>query len=280
MKSNLLDSVTENHFFSLSCILYPYVIATPDYNSGASFDRAWPQNLYLNPSSHFISTLSLPAGFNITSTPLVTFRRIDLLLSKDELISIHKSSQSQNVSLDDTSLFSDEKLWTLPLAEYLEEFLAPLPKANYATMVVSTAGHWTKTVFSKVEPPGIKGVLNLFEVAMEKWAEDVQSTLRKHPRNDVSYLSRFALEKPLSKRKDRRVVIRAYLPGHESCHDFRKPWVEVQPFVWNWYNWGEISQFNAIFEVRWFSCHLCHIWGKIYSFEFIYIYIETPAISR
>ncbi|KAF8802701.1 hypothetical protein BYT27DRAFT_7215206 [Phlegmacium glaucopus] len=243
------DSVTENHFFSLSCILYPHVIATPDYTSGGDFDRAWPQNLYLNPSSPLLSTLSLPLGFNITSTPLVTFRRIDLLLSKDELISIHTSSQPQNVSLNDTTLFSDERLWTLPIAEYLNEFLVPLPEANYATMVVSTAGHWTTTVFSKVEPPGINGVLNLFEVAMEKWAEEIQSTLQKHPRDeDAAYLSRFPLKSPMLKRKERRVVIRAYLPGHESCHDFRKPWDKIQPFQWNWYNWNEISQFNEIFE--------------------------------
>ena len=239
------DSVTENHFFSLSCTLYPHVIATPDYTTGGGFDRAWPQNLYLNPSSPLLSKLSFPKGFDVASTPLVTFRRIDLLLSKDELISIHKSTQPQNVTLDDTSLFSDEGLWTLPVAEYLDEFLAPLPKANYATMVVSTAGHWTTTVFSKIEPPGITGVLRLFELAMERWAEDVQSALKAHTRDRVSKLF-FGI---LPKRKERRVVIRAYLPGHEDCHDFRQPWDEVQPFKWNWFNWGEISQYNAIFEV-------------------------------
>ena len=35
---NLVDSVTENNLFSLSCILYPYVFATPDYTLG-DFDR-------------------------------------------------------------------------------------------------------------------------------------------------------------------------------------------------------------------------------------------------
>lgn len=246
IKSTFLDSVTENHFFSLSCILYPYVFATPDYTLGG-FDRAWAQNLYLKPASPLISELSLPKGFDAALTPLVTFRRIDLLLSKDELISIHNSSQPQNATLDDASLFSDEGIWTLPVAEYVNEFLAPLPKANYATMVVSTAGHWTTTTFSKVEPPGIEGILKLFEVAMERWAEDVQSALQAQARRKVSSLSRFRLG---PKQKERRVVVRAYLPGHESCHDFRHPWDEVKPDKWNWYNWHEIPQFNAIFEVR------------------------------
>ena len=249
MNSNLLDSVTENHFFSLSCILYPYVFATPDYTHG-SFDRAWVQNLYLKPSSPLLSTLSFPEGFDIASTPLVTFRRIDLLFSKDELISIHKSSQPVNITLQDTSLFSDEVIWTLPVAEYLNEFMAPLPKANYATMVVSTAGHWSTGVFSKVEPPGMEGILSLFEVAMARWAEQVQSALRADVRNRISYLSRFRLGS--KKRKERRAVIRAYLPGHNDCHDFRHPWNEIQPAERDPWNWADIPKFNAIFEVRFF----------------------------
>ena len=53
--------------------------------------------------------LSFPKGFDVARTPLVTFRLIDLLLSKDELISVHKPSQPKNVvTLDDTDLFSDD----------------------------------------------------------------------------------------------------------------------------------------------------------------------------
>jgi hypothetical protein len=240
--------VTENHFFSLSCVLYPYVFATPDYTLG-SFDRAWQQNLYLRPSSPLLSTLSFPKGFDVASTPLVTFRRIDLLLSKDELISIHKSSQPENVALSDTSLFSEEVIWTLPVAEYLSEFLGPLPKANYATMIVSTAGHWTNYLFPKVEPPGMEGILRLFEVAMERWAEEVQSALSTDARNGFSYLSKFHLGSRRRK-KERRAVIRAYLPGHNGCHDFRHPLNEIQPADYDSWNWADIPKFNAIFEVR------------------------------
>ena len=239
--------MTENHFFSLSCILYPYVFATPDYTLGA-FDRAWQQNLYLKPTSPLLTKLSLPEGFDIASTPLVTFRRIDLLLSKDELISIHKSSQPGNVVLDDTSLFSDEVIWTLPVAEYISEFLAPLPKANYATMVVSTAGHWADHLFPKIEPPGMEGILKLFEVAMERWAEEVQSAIHADAMHRNLYLSKFRLES--RERKERRVVIRAYLPGHYDCHDSRNPWNEIQPAKYDPWNWADIPKFNAIFEVR------------------------------
>jgi hypothetical protein len=232
--SAFIDSVTENHFFSLSCVLYPHVIATPDYTKSANFDRGWPQHFYLSPSSPLFHTLALPKGFNISATPLVTFRRVDLLFSQDELVDIHKAIQTTDKTLQGSSLFSEEPVWTLPVSEYLFEFLEPLPTANYATMVVSTGGHWTTTLFAKVSPEGINGVLNLFKHAMQRWAVQVQEALSRCPGRD---------------RGRRRVLIRAYLPGHESCHDFRKPWMEVQPFVWNWYNWGNIWEFNAVFEV-------------------------------
>ena len=79
---------------------------------------------------------------------------------------------------------------------------------------------------------GIDGVLKLFETAMPRWAQEVQSILDRKAGNTK-----------------RRVVARAYLPGHEDCHDHREPWTEVKPFVWNWFNWGNIGEFNQIFEV-------------------------------
>ncbi|KAF7782977.1 hypothetical protein Agabi119p4_2353 [Agaricus bisporus var. burnettii] len=51
-----------------------------------------------------------------------------------------------------------------------------------------------------------------------------------------------------SRAKAKKVVVRAYLPGHEDCHSFRKVWTEIEPFKWNWFNWGSIWDFNARFE--------------------------------
>lgn len=51
------DSVTEQHFFSLSCDLYPHVIATPDFSkTGGSGPRDWVQNLYCE-FAHFKSLI-------------------------------------------------------------------------------------------------------------------------------------------------------------------------------------------------------------------------------
>jgi len=217
-------------------MLYPHVLGSPNYTENPYFDRAWPQHLHLDPHSPIVHRLKFPRGFNISTTPLVSFRRVDLLFSQQELVDIYHSANPDAPS--NFKLFSHEAVWTLSPSEYMDIFTAPLPQANYHTMIVSTAGHWTTTMFSGFRDEsksskgyGIDGVLKLFETAMPRWAQEVQSILDRTAGNNK-----------------RRVVIRAYLPGHEDCHDHREPWTKVKPFVWNWFNWGNIWEFNQIFE--------------------------------
>ncbi|TRM70243.1 hypothetical protein BD626DRAFT_625468 [Schizophyllum amplum] len=251
------DSITEGHFASISCLLYPHVIATPDYNKNPYFDRAWPQNMYLNPDSPLVQRMKLPRGFNATGTPLVTFRRVDTLLTGDELTDLHRTLYNPP---DDFKLISDEAFWALSPEEYVRMFTDPAN--HYGTMVISTAGHWTTTLFSGYRDEaavdagyGIEGVVEFFGHAMGKWAADVQRLLDEAP----------------DKRMRRQVVVRAYLPGHEDCHDHRKPWTEVQPFKWNWYNWANIGQFNRVFE-RVLSSPQFH--------DIHYLGIDNPARLR
>lgn len=238
----ILDSITEGHFFSLSCILYPHVRATPDYIANPYFDRAWPQNLYLTPNSSLIPTLNFPTNFSIENTPLVTFRRVDLLLEKSELIDLHRATYNPP---ENFSLFSDEGFWSLSPEYYMPLFTAPLPEANYATLIASTGGHWTTTLMSgfrdetkESEGFGIYDILGFFNIAMKKWATDVQKALSEDQRKNNR-----------GKRGPRVAVVRAYLPGHEDCHNWREPWIEDLGFKFNWYNWSWIKDFNRVFQV-------------------------------
>ncbi|KAF5367855.1 hypothetical protein D9757_013697 [Collybiopsis confluens] len=270
------DSITEGHFFSISCSLYPHVVALPDYVANPYFDRAWPQNMYLNPNSPLIPTLTFPPGFNITQTPLITFRRIDLLLSTEELVELHREKHLKGEDQGQGfELFSDEKVWTLSPTEYLPEiFLAPLPKANYANLIVSTAGHWTTTLFSGYanEPTkegierhgeGLDGLIDFFGQAMEVWADQVQEAINKDRQGVVLADGKG--------RARRQVLVRAYLTGHEDCHDHRKPWTKVKPMKWNWYNWGSIWKYNDIFE---------KVVSKMQYPDIHYLAIERPARLR
>ncbi|KAK7043092.1 hypothetical protein VNI00_008446 [Paramarasmius palmivorus] len=235
------DSVSENHFFSMSCSLYPHVTATPDYTTDW-YDRGHPQNLYLNPASPLVKRLKFPKGFDIAKTPLMTFRRVDLLFEESELVELHRSLYNPPA---DFQLFSDEAVWTLSPEYYLNELLTrPLPEGNYGALVVSTAGHWTTTLFSGYRDEskdttgyGIDGVIGFFGKAMEAWADRVQEAINDDKGVVLS----------TGKRKKRETIVRAYLPGHEDCHSHRAPWTEIEPFVWNWYNWGNIWEYNEIF---------------------------------
>ena len=238
-------------------MLYPHVRATPDYVQNPYFDRAWPQNLYLDPSSPLVSQLSFPPGFDIETTPLVTFRRIDLLFEPAALEALYRSLHPHSpLVAANANLFSDEATWNLSPAEYVKLFTAPLPRANYATMVVSTGGHWTTTLFAGLKDPelpkdGIQNVVDFFGEAMEAWAREVQSLLDEAEKRERKVAQSGAAGVARGhQRAPRQVVVRAYLPGHEDCHDHRKPLTEYKPGRWGWYNWNQIGDFNHAFEVR------------------------------
>ncbi len=248
--------MTENHFFSLSCLLFPHVRATPDYIENPYFDRGWPQNLYLEPSSPLVKSIRFPPGFDIEKTPLVTFRRVDLLFEQPQLDALYHSlhPDSPYVSANE-SIFSDEAAWNLSPEEYVKIFTSPLPQGNYATMVVSTGGHWTTTLFSGLKDTsmfkdGIENVLGFFSEAMEAWAREVQALLDDAEEAEWAN-RRFSIGRSRGRKMaPRQVVARAYLPGHEDCHDHRDPWTSYKPGRWGWYNWNQIGDFNDAFEVR------------------------------
>uniref|UniRef100_A0A0W0G6C6 Uncharacterized protein n=1 Tax=Moniliophthora roreri TaxID=221103 RepID=A0A0W0G6C6_MONRR len=103
-------------------------------------------------------------------------------------------------------LFSDEAAWTLSPSYYLsnELFTRPLPDANYATLVVSTGGHWTTTLFSGYrdeskadEGYGIDGVIAFFRQVMDHWAS--QDTIN----SDMGVVA-------TAGRRKRQTLVRAY----------------------------------------------------------------------
>ena len=265
--------MTENHFFSLSCLMYPHVRATPIYDQNAGYDRAWPQNIYLSPNSPLILTLRFPPGFSIERTSLVTFRRVDLLLSEPELISLHASHYSDLYDADPAfRLFADDvPVWTLSPSYYMPIFTSPLPDANYAAMVVSTAGHWTTMKFLGYRDEnrpgsGIAGVLDFFAVSMQWWASEVQRMLdlhrAAHPKTEDSRLV-----------ADRKVIVRAYQSGHTDCHNHRKPLDRYVPTEHNQWNWASTWEFNRVFKVS--RLHVQHHRLGMVRADAIYLYIYS-----
>ncbi|KAI0032704.1 hypothetical protein K488DRAFT_49316 [Vararia minispora EC-137] len=259
------DSVTENHFFSLSCTLYPHVRATPNYTENPYFDRAWPQNLYLDPASPLVRTLDFPDGFDIAETPLVTFRRNDLLLTHVDLEELHRGKHPEmyegftGAPRGNFSLFGGEAHWAQSPREYWAWFTEPLPK-RYATLFTNTGGHWTTTLMhgfrdEEAEGQGIRPLLTFFGHAVDRWAREVQTLLdRERAREDAERREQAAAGRAGHRKGKilrREVVVRAYATGHEDCHNFREPWAEFKPdeaYRNRWYNWAWFDEMNALFQ--------------------------------
>lgn len=172
-------------------------------------------------------------------------------MSQEEIIALHKEHYSPP---DVFSLYSEEQVWSPSPSEYLQLFFAPLPEANYHTLVVSTAGHWSlnqmigfQTLGSSRQDEdwdGIHELVNFFRTAMTRWADQVQAALEGDDKGRVA-------------------VARAYLPGHEDCHDPHTmkggPWTYYRNFRHNWWNWASIKDFNKAFDVRYTTTfHCCH----------------------
>ncbi|KAF6744888.1 hypothetical protein DFP72DRAFT_60340 [Ephemerocybe angulata] len=276
------DSVTENQFYSISCLLYPHVIATPDYTLSQWWERDWPQNLYLNPESPLLKDddtvlltkhkaagqgrrkITPPPGFNITSTPLVTFRRVDLFYSEAELKEMHRELHPEFYTEGkEFVLFGDEVNYTLSPDVYLDIFFKPLPEGNYKTLITSSAGHWTTNNFhgyhresegadvststtgladSKNPVMGYDGLLQFYGEVVERWANKIQDAF------DVHMGKTKGAGYPPGREKEPQAIVRAYLPGHEDCHNIRQPATTIPNYTWNWWNWGEIWKFNRIWE--------------------------------
>ena len=89
---------------------------------------------------------------------------------------------------------------------------------------------------------GIQNVLDLFNEAMPVWADIMQDWLSVDEKlNNKGYTA--------GGRK-REVMVRAYLPGHDGCHNIKHPWETYEQADQALsYNWGYIPTFNKLFEV-------------------------------
>lgn len=124
-------------------------------------------------------------------------------------------------------------------------------------MILSTAGHWTTTVFSGFHDEsdsdgnGLRNLLPFFGEAMNLLATKIVDALDEAKRIDEEKGN--GLGRNHSQSKGRQVIVRAYVHGHDSCHfddvEQAGPIAEYLGLARHWYNWGWIRRFNDVFEV-------------------------------
>ena len=189
-----------------------------------------------------MSTLTLPAGFNISSTPLITVRRVDLLFSREELDDLWQSTQ-QKLSQDNTSIFSQGDSYTISMDTYLKEFMEPLPKGSYSTLITSSGVHWSsQNYFNGAKTSGLSGILSLFKAATKHWADRLQEAVGKENQGCTN------AGELCGHPRRRRAIIRDNVEGHDSCFTQSEPLTRVQKSTSGQMNWADLPRFNAMWK--------------------------------
>jgi hypothetical protein len=102
---------------------------------------------------------------------------------------------------------------------------------------------------------GYDGLLTFFGEVMEMWAAKVQTHLDVvNERVGGGGKSRYPPSGRTRGVPKRRVVVRAYLPGHDKCHTYRSAANRLPEIADTW-NWAKIPTYNEIFEVSFSSLY-------------------------
>ncbi|KAG0149498.1 hypothetical protein CROQUDRAFT_669192 [Cronartium quercuum f. sp. fusiforme G11] len=241
------DSLSAQWFLSLSCILAPYVRATPFWTPEVPWNAT--QHLYLDHESPYVQQMELPEGFNMNVTPVVTILRSGLLLSKPEITKI----------IDDKDLLPgvgpinwNETVFDNPTSLYLDHFLNP--NYRYSKLVASAGAHYTSKLFMDLP---LDKVTSVFHHVFEEWIRIISKML----------------EDPRA--KDKKVFYRTATAGHKDCHLPEKlngpPLNEEEALDTPIYNWQFIPIFNRIAQAA---------MSKVRHPRFKFLSLDRPAMLR
>ncbi|KAG0151572.1 hypothetical protein CROQUDRAFT_650980 [Cronartium quercuum f. sp. fusiforme G11] len=239
------DSLTNQWMTSLSCYLAPYVLSVPDWTqySTPTPKKPYPnpsredldEHLYLNPNSTFVQSLKLPKSFNISSTPLVTALRTDLLLSSQDFFEVLKedplithfngSQHLGTLNITARPFKWGGRIYEIPVETYFKRFIDP--KMNYSKFIASTGPHWTESTF----PLSAPGITHVFREAMSYW-------------------SKLAIQALDSKDgQGKQIILKSSSSGHSNCVPPRLEgivWEDVQFESHMEYNWLDIVTLNNV----------------------------------
>ncbi|KAM0750152.1 hypothetical protein T439DRAFT_326112 [Meredithblackwellia eburnea MCA 4105] len=207
------DSVTHQHFFSLSCFLYEHVRYQRQRGKG---------QLFLRPDTHLYNSSTLPSTFNFQQ-PLVSFIRTDHGFDRGELEELYDrlTPKAERVK----GAVAKHKLESASFTFQLETFLDPA--ANYQALIFSTGAHFSALHF---HTEGLGNTLVFFKRLVGEWVDRMAEALR----TDGS--------------TTKRVLVRAATSGHDDCHNHTMPYKKLHDWDQKLYNWGWMGRFNEAFR--------------------------------
>ncbi|GAA6002607.1 hypothetical protein JCM10207_007589 [Rhodosporidiobolus poonsookiae] len=225
------DSLSEQHFFSLGCTLFPHV----EVRWGAGW---WEQLMFLRADSPLLDSLDLPPSFSLSSTPLITNLRTDHGYTKPELLLLFLSTPAA-ASTPRKKILTDYPVNSPPIDEYLSRFFSVGEYTDsperYSTLIFSTGAHFTPREFAF--PRGQPAIQDFFGAVVANWTATAREYLEREDGQGADE----------GDGTRRQILVRAASSGHDECHE------AVSPFEDEWprpksYNWAVIPEMNAMFE--------------------------------
>ncbi|GAA5847289.1 hypothetical protein JCM9279_000223 [Rhodotorula babjevae] len=144
------DSLSEQHFFSLGCLLFPHVRALWPMPPMSMWKQIKEEHLFLDPASPLLASgrLSVPEGFDFDGSPVISHVRTDHGLAPSELVDVYSSfHESSPPSLadrypalaslpphsDPRSILTAVETFSPSIDYYLDLFLRPHSYRNITT---------------------------------------------------------------------------------------------------------------------------------------------------
>ncbi|GAA5900939.1 hypothetical protein JCM8208_007570 [Rhodotorula glutinis] len=144
------DSLSEQQFFSLGCLLFPHVRAQWPYPPMSEWRQIKEEHLFLDPVGPLVASgrLIVPEGFDFDGSPVVSHVRTDHGLAPSELVDIYASFHEQsppslaarypalaslNPHPDPHSILTAVETFSPSIDYYLDLFLRPSSPRNIST---------------------------------------------------------------------------------------------------------------------------------------------------
>ncbi|BGP52443.1 hypothetical protein JCM10450v2_008421 [Rhodotorula kratochvilovae] len=270
------DSLSEQHFFSLSCVLFPHVRAIWPFPTMSEWQQIKEEHLFLDPASPLIrgGRLRVPDDWDFEGSPLVTHVRTDHGFAPDELVDLHSSPRnSPSTTANLTSLYptllslpaitppvdllTDVETFSPPLSYILSLFLRPSAYRNISSpFSPSYAPSTTPRDALAAEARATRSAR--YRALFFSTGAHYSTRHFRLPTGGGALVDTFALalrawvarvvaalgEASAEEREGKEVVVRPTSNGHDRCHDALRPYEEVQEAGSSWYSWDDMWRMN------------------------------------
>ncbi|GJN94629.1 hypothetical protein Rhopal_007712-T1 [Rhodotorula paludigena] len=274
------DSLSEQHFYSLGCILFPHVRAVWPFPV-MSMGQIKEEHLVLDAEGPLVQSglLRVPEDWDFDGRPLVSFLRTDHGFSATELLDLHSSLVS---SVNDTSaidrypallslavpspdLLTPTETYSPSIEYLLSLFLHPSAHRNitsplvasYAPRTVSRDAWATeqRTTRSAEYRALIFSTGQHFSTRHFALPAEATAPSRGNAQLELfEYVLRAWMERVQTalgelgaeERRGKEVIVRATSNGHDACKEASAPVEEVDANRSTWYNWRDAARTNDI----------------------------------